>query len=602
MPLRARFTRIITVFGVITPHLGVAMANSMTNGRMELQDVRRAFRGIVVTVAIFSMVMNVLILNGPLFMLQTYDRVLSARSESTLLALIVVMAFLFAIMGLLDWSRGRLLTRLGAEFQARLDQRVFDAILKRSVRDSSVDEKTAAGQQLKDLEAVNRFYASPVFAALFDAPWTPIFLVGLGYFHPWIGVFAVSGGLLLALSAALNQLTTRTSSIKAAVSGYVSDRFADQLRDEAETIHSLGMQSNVFAKWAQARRRSLAMSTRAAELGATFSTITKTFRLMLQSGMLGLGAWLVLREEIAPGVMIASSILMARALQPIETIINQWPMVQRAKRGWENISLLLGEVPLEQKVVELPRPRARLDVQAISVMPPGGNNLILKQITFAIEPGEAVGVIGPSGAGKSTLARCLLGVWPLSGGKITLDSASLDQYDPEQLTSYIGYLPQRVSLFDGTVAENIARLSRNVDSARVMDAARRADAHDMILKLSEGYNTHVQAIGTQLSGGQIQRIGLARALYGDPVVLVLDEPNANLDNEGSLALNRAVIAMKEAGNAVLIMAHRPSAIKECDKLLVLEDGRNKAWGPRDQVMAEMLSNVQIIRKAVGGLS
>lgn len=602
MPLRARLTRIVKVFGVITPHLGVAMANSMTNGRMELQDVRRAFRGIVVTVAIFSMVMNVLILNGPLFMLQTYDRVLSARSESTLLALIVVMAFLFAIMGLLDWSRGRLLTRLGAEFQARLDQRVFDAILKRSVRDSSVDEKTAAGQQLKDLEAVNRFYASPVFAALFDAPWTPIFLVGLGYFHPWIGVFAVSGGLLLALSAALNQLTTRTSSIKAAVSGYVSDRFADQLRDEAETIHSLGMQSNVFAKWAQARRRSLAMSTRAAELGATFSTITKTFRLMLQSGMLGLGAWLVLREEIAPGVMIASSILMARALQPIETIINQWPMVQRAKRGWENISLLLGEVPLEQKVVELPRPRARLDVQAISVMPPGGSNLILKQITFAIEPGEAVGVIGPSGAGKSTLARCLLGVWPLSGGRITLDGASLDQYDPEQLTSYIGYLPQRVSLFDGTVAENIARLSRNVDSARVMDAARRADAHDMILKLSEGYNTHVQAIGTQLSGGQIQRIGLARALYGDPVVLVLDEPNANLDNEGSLALNRAVIAMKEAGNAVLIMAHRPSAIKECDKLLVLEDGRNKAWGPRDQVMAEMLSNVQIIRKAVGGLS
>lgn len=602
MLIRARLSRIVTVFGVITPHLGVAMANSMTNGRIELQDVRRAFRGIVVTVATFSMVMNVLILNGPLFMLQTYDRVLSARSESTLLALIVVMAFLFAIMGLLDWSRGRLLTRLGAEFQARLDQRVFDAILKRSVRDSSVDEKTAAGQQLKDLEAINRFYASPVFASLFDAPWTPVFLVGLGYFHPWIGIFAVSGGLLLALSAALNQLTTRTSSIKAAVSGYVSDRFADQLRDEAETIHSLGMQSNVFAKWAQARRRSLAMSTRAAELGATFSTITKTFRLMLQSGMLGLGAWLVLREEIAPGVMIASSILMARALQPIETIINQWPMVQRAKRGWENISLLLDEVPLEQKVVELPRPRARLDVQAISVMPPGGSNLILKQITFAIGPGEAVGVIGPSGAGKSTLARCLLGVWPLSGGKITLDGASLDQYDPEQLTNYIGYLPQRVSLFEGTVAENIARLSRNVDAARVMDAARRADAHDMILKLSEGYNTHVQAIGTQLSGGQIQRIGLARALYGDPVVLVLDEPNANLDNEGSLALNRAVIAMKEAGNAVLIMAHRPSAIKECDKLLVLEDGRNKAWGPRDQVMAEMLSNVQIIRKAVGGLS
>ncbi len=567
-----------------------------------MHDARRGLRGIIVTVGLFSIFMNLLLLNGPIFMLQTYDRVLAARSESTLLALVIVMAFLFGVLGLLDWARGRLLTRMGAEFQAKLDRRVFAAMLRRSVRDPRVDEKTAAGQQLKDLEAVNRFYASPVFAALFDAPWTPIFLIGLGYFHPWIGAFAVAGGLLLALSAVLNQFTTRTPSVKAAVAGYVSDRFAEQLRDDSETIHSLGMQSNAFEKWSDTRRRALAMSLRSTEAGGTFSTLSRTFRLFLQSGMLGLGAWLVLREEIAPGVMIASSILMARALQPVETLINQWPMVQRAKRGWDNIRALLDEVPQDNALMTLPRPRARLQVRSISVVPPRAATPTLKQISFSIEPGEAVGVIGPSGAGKSTLARCLTGLWPLSGGKITLDGASIDQYAPEELASYIGYLPQRVSLFDGTVAENIARLSRNPDSDRVIAAARRADAHDMILRLSEGYNTPIQAIGTQLSGGQIQRIGLARALYGDPVLLVLDEPNAHLDNEGSLALNRAIATMKDAGNSVLIMAHRPSAIKECDKLLVLEDGQLKAWGPRDKVMAEMLSNVEVIRKTTGGMA
>ena len=578
------------------------MAREHSEGLAELQEVRRKLRGTVLTVGLFSMFMNLLMLTGPLFMLQTYDRVLSARSEATLLALVMVMAFLFAIMGVLDWARGHLLTRLGAEFQAKLDRRVFDAILKRSVRDARVDEKTAAGQQLKDLEAVNRFYASPVFASLFDVPWTPVFLIGLGLFHPWIGIFAVVGGLLLALTAAMNQFSTQAYSVKAAVSGYVSDRFADQLRDEAETIRSLGMQSNAFEKWLKARRKALAMSVRATGVGATYSTVSRTLRLFLQSGMLGLGAWLVLRGEIAPGVMIASSILMARALQPVETLVSQWSMVQRAKRGWDNIGALLEEVPPDRDVVDLPRPKARLEVQGISAMPPRGTAATLKNLSFAIKPGEAIGVIGPSGAGKSTLARCLTGVWPLQAGKITLDGAALDQYDPEALASYIGYLPQHVALFDGTVAENIARLSQTLDATRVMEAARRADAHEMILKLSDGYNTRVQAVGTQLSGGQIQRIGLARALYSDPVLLILDEPNANLDNDGSLALNRAVGAIKAAGNAVLIMAHRPSAIKECDKLLVLEDGLCKAWGPRDQVMSEMLQNVQVIRKSAGGLA
>ncbi|MDX5357829.1 MAG: type I secretion system permease/ATPase [Rhodobacterales bacterium] len=578
------------------------MQDANFSGLSELRDVRRELRGIMVTVGLFSVFMNLLMLTGPLFMLQTYDRVLSARSESTLVALVALMAFMFLIMGLLDWARGRLLTRMGARFQARLDRRVFNAILKRSVSDQKIDEKTGSGQQLKDLEAVNRFYASPVFAALFDAPWTPVFLIGLGYFHPWIGAFAVTGGCLLALSAVLNQYSTRTSSVKAAVSGFVSDRYADQLRDEAETIRSLGMQSNAFEKWGRSREKALDLSVQSADMGGTFSSLSRTFRMFLQSAMLGLGAYLVLQGHIAPGVMIAASILMGRALQPVETLINQWPMVQRSKRAWDNLAALLAEVDEDKSTVELPRPRARLEVQGISVTPPKGKAPTLRQVSFSINPGEAIGVIGPSGAGKSTLARCLTGVWPLTSGKIKLDGAPLDQYHQERLSEYIGYLPQRVSLFDGTVAENIARLSQNFDHERVIEAARKAAAHDMILRLPQGYNTPVQSIGTQLSGGQIQRIGLARALYGNPVLLVLDEPNSNLDNEGSVALNRAIIAMKEAGNAVMIMAHRPSAIKECDKLLVLEDGTRKAWGPREQVMSEMLANVQVIRKAVGGLA
>jgi ATP-binding cassette subfamily C protein len=568
-----------------------------------LREARREIRGLLWVAAFFSIFVNLLMLTGPLFMLQTYDRVLSSRSESTLVALVGLMAGMFLLMGVLDWARGRLMVRFGARFQAGLDRRVFDAILRKSVVDHSIDDVTGSGQQLKDLEALNRFYASQIFMALFDAPWAPIFLLGLALFHPLLGALGLAGGAVLLTVAVLNQVFTRVPTVKAAVQGFVSDRQAEQLRNEAEVIRSLGMQRNAFERWAISRGRALDLNVSAADGGTSFGTLSRTIRLFLQSAMLGLGAWLVLRGEIAPGVMIASSILMSRALQPLETIVNQWSTVQRARRGWTNIATLLAEIPRDTPKVELPRPRARLDVQGISVVPPRATTPTLRRISFTILPGEAVGVIGPSGSGKSTLARSLTGVWPASVGKIRLDGAPLDQFDPERLASYIGYLPQRVSLFDGTIAENIARLDQKFNAADVIAAARKAAAHDLILRLPNGYNTHVQNIGTELSGGQIQRIGLARALYGDPVILVLDEPNSNLDNEGSVALNEAIIAMKKAGNSVLIMAHRPAAIKECDKLLVLEDGEQKAWGPREQVMSQMLSNVQVIRKSVvGGLA
>ena len=570
----------------------------LLSGLSELREARRACRGLMWSAAFFSIFVNLLMLTGPLFMLQTYDRVLGSRSEATLVALFAFVAFLFLVMGLVDWARNRLLTRLGARFQSKLDRRVFEAMLKKAAISKERGESSKMDQQLKDLEAVQRFYASPVFSSLFDMPWAPIFLIGIAFFHPWLGMAAVAGGIVLILSAVLNQIFTKTAAVKSAAASYVSDRYSEQLQNEAETIRSLGMQENAFEKWSKTRNRALEQSVSAADKGGSFSNFSKTFRLFMQSAMLALGAYLVLLGEITPGVMIAASILLGRALSPVETVVNQWSTVQRAKRGWDSLVELLATVPTDSVQVELPRPRARIDVQQVTVIPPNGRQATLRLINFQIRPGEAVGIIGPSGSGKSTLARALTGVWPLAGGKITLDGAPLNQYHPAKLAQYVGYLPQKVSLFDGTVAENIARLSTHYDDEKVVAAAKKAAAHEMILKLSQGYNTPLHAVSTELSGGQIQRLGLARALYSDPVLLVLDEPNSNLDNQGSTALNNAIKAIKAEGGAVVIMAHRPAAIKECEKLLVLEDGARRAWGPREKVMSEMLTNFQEVRTAV----
>ncbi|MEO0866161.1 MAG: ATP-binding cassette domain-containing protein, partial [Pseudomonadota bacterium] len=329
-------------------------------------------------------------------------------------------------------------------------------------------------------------------------------------------------------------------------------------------------------------------------------SLTKTLRLFLQSAMLGLGAYLVLQNEMTPGAMIAGSILLGRALAPIELMLTQWPVAQRASKGWTALSELLGSVPPEQDRTSLPKPKARLVAKSLTVVPPGEKMAALRGLSFDLPPGKAMGVIGPSGAGKSTLARCLTGVWRPAGGSIRLDAASLDQYEPDVLGQHIGYLPQRVQLFDGTIAENIARLSNAPDDAKVVAAAKKADAHEMILELPEGYDTRINAGQQRLSGGQIQRIGLARALYNDPVILVLDEPNSNLDNEGTQALNQAIRQMKSEARSVIIMAHRPAAIQECELLLVIDAGVRTAFGPKDEVLKSMVKNHEQIQRAPAG--
>ena len=570
-------------------------------GTAELRAARAENRSLFWAVFVFSAFVNILMLTGPIYMLQVYDRVLGSSSEPTLVALTALIVFLFIAMGLLDHARSRVAARIGARFMDRLDRRVFSAATRLSA--VAPNDPTAQAAQ-RDLESIQRLLVSPVLMSIFDMPWTPVFLVAIFMFHPLLGWLAIIGGLILVVVTIFNQITTKRPQAEANGATAAAEKMSEQIRSESELIHSLGMRGAAFARWSKAREAQTAAVMAASDLTGAYGATTKTFRLFLQSAMLGLGAWLVLRGELTPGAMIAGSILLGRALAPIEQAVGQWSAVQRAQEGWGRLAALLSRVPTEQEMTPLPRPRAILEAQNISVVPPGEQQAVLKGVSFRLDQGQAMGVIGPSGAGKSTLARAICGVWRPAAGKIRLDGAALDQFDPDVLGSYIGYLPQRISLFDGTIAENIARLAPEPNAAAVVRAAQKAAAHDMILQFPQGYDTKVSAIGGRLSGGQLQRIGLARAMYGDPVLLVLDEPNSNLDNDGSMALNTAIRTMKAEGKAVIIMAHRPAAIQECDVLLVLENGVRTAFGPRDTVLREMVKNhTEIIRSAgPGGVS
>ena len=569
---------------------------AIRTGAAELAAVRRKGRPLYWAVAIFSFVVNMLMLTGPLYMLNVYDRVLGSRSLETLIALSVLVTFLYGMMGILDFVRGRVMGRVGARFQARLDRRVFAASLRASNQSRPPEEARTA---LRDLESVQRLITSPALMALFDLPWTPLFFLGIFVFHPWLGILALAGGAVLIVVALANQLSTKKPLETANAASFQSEALGQQIRQESEMVHALGMRGAAFDRWQIARGASLDATIGASDSAGTYTAMTRTFRLFLQSAMLGLGALLVLRGEMTAGAMIAGSILMGRALAPIEMIVGQWAVFQKGREGWTRLSLLLGSVPEDAPRTALPAPRAILTADSITVVPPGEQQAALRMISFEVKPGQAVGVIGTSGAGKSTLARALTGVWRPAGGKIRLDGASLDQYDPDTLGRYIGYLPQRVQLFDGTIKDNIARMSMTPDDAAVVAAAKKAAAHEMILKLPDGYDTRVTAAGGRLSGGQMQRVGLARAMYGDPVILVLDEPNSNLDNDGSVALNEAIRAAKAEGRAIFIMAHRPAAIQECDMLLVIENGARRAFGPKEEVLREVLRNAGQIAATAG---
>ncbi|MDQ7080130.1 MAG: type I secretion system permease/ATPase [Paracoccaceae bacterium] len=554
-----------------------------------------AGRGLFASAFIFSMVVNLLMLTGPIYMLQVYDRVIASRSEETLTALTLLVVFLYLVMGILDYARGRVMARAGARFQALLDYRVFSASLERAALDRRRPDLNTG---LRDLEAVQQLFSSPAVFAIFDIPWTPVFLLGIFVFHPWLGYLALGGGVLLIFLTFVNQITTATVVAQAVGATARATHLAGTAMSQAETVRALGMRDAIFGRWLRFRTQSLERTILASDLTGTFSAAIRALRMFLQSAMLGLGAYLVLKDQLSAGAMVAGSILLGRALAPIEQAIAQWPLVQHALAGWKNLSDLLNSSPREPPHTPLPAPRAILDVQQLTVIPPGQKHAALRMVSFRIEPGSALGVIGPSGAGKTTLARAIAGIWPHAGGAIRLDGAAIGQYSPDELGRHIGYLPQHVALFDGTVADNIARMSASADPEKIVAAARLAGAHEMILQLPDGYDTWVDQRGGGLSGGQVQRVGLARALYGNPALVVLDEPNSNLDAEGGDALNLAIRSLRKQGRAVIITAHRPAAISECDLLLVLENGMRREFGPRDEVLRTQLRNHHQVALAV----
>ncbi|MEM9433289.1 MAG: type I secretion system permease/ATPase [Pseudomonadota bacterium] len=565
----------------------------IANGRRELRTAYRDCMGLFASVAIFGVFANLLMLTGPLYMLQVYDRVLSSRSVETLLALSILVLFFYAIMGLLEYARGRILSRIGARFLERMSGRVFAAVLRKKTIAPDAEE---AKSGLRDLEAIQNVLSSQTLIAVFDLPWVPVFLLMIFVFHPALGYLALGGGLTLIGLTLLNQWITKRAQVQATTQRQDANRFGDDILAEAELIRAMGMQDASFAKWYKLQRASLSLDLMRTDRTASISAITKSSRLVLQSAMLGLGALMVLRDQMTPGAMIAASILFGRTMAPLDLALSQWGLVQRAQMGWSNLAVLLSDIPEPTDRTALPKPTAHLSCTQLTVVPPEARSATLRMLSFDLPPGQALGVIGPSGAGKSTLARALTGVWSPAGGSVRLGGATLDQYGDRSLGQHIGYLPQKVTMFDGTIGENIAGLDPNVDADAIVAAAQSAAAHDLILRQPDGYDTPFAVAKGRLSGGELQRIGLARALFGDPVLLVLDEPNSNLDAEGTEALNKAVKRTKAAGSSVIIMAHRPSAIQECELLLVIENGLRRAFGARDQVLRDAVLNHERITK------
>ncbi len=560
-----------------------------------LQAATRESKRFLLFAFLFSVFVNILMLTGPLFMLQVYDRVLGSRSEETLVALLILVLVLYGLMWLLDFARTRLLARYGARFQTALDDQVFRGQMTQ-VQSNRPEVISAA----RDLEAIQGFYSSPALIAILDAPFTPLFVAVIFVFHPWLGWFAIAGALVLISITLLNQILTSKRVALSQKTLEEAHRFAENARLASDLVRSQGMLGPVTERFMEHRVEALRANMSAVDWTGAFSTFTKSFRLALQSLVLALGAWLVLRGEMTAGAMIAASILLGRALSPIEQIIARWPQISRARQGRAALSRLLADPLPHPARTRLPRPEGRLAVKGVTVATGPGKPPLLYNISFDLAPGEALGVVGRSGSDKTTIAKTLLGLIEPTVGEVRLGGALVGHYAPEDLGAHVGYLPQDPMLISGTIAENIARMSLAPDSEKVVAAAQKAKAHELILSLPEGYDTRVEDNAIGLSGGQRQRIALARALYGDPVLLVLDEPNSALDQEGSEALNAAVRTAKSEGRSVIIMTHRPVAISECDTLMVIDGGRIKALGPRDEILKSMMRNASDIQRVIGG--
>jgi ATP-binding cassette subfamily C exporter for protease/lipase len=543
-----------------------------------LLGYKRVFR----TIGVFSMLINLLMLVPSIYMLQVYDRVLPSRNGVTLAMLTLMMFLMYGLSSALEYVRSFVVIRVGAKLDMHLNARVYTAAFETNLKQQGVN----AGQALNDLTTIRQFVTGNALFAFFDAPWFPIYLTVIFVFNVWLGLFATIGSAVLVALAIVNERVSRRPLAEATVLSIRSTALATSNLRNAEVIEAMGMLPHLMARWSVLNSGFLARQAEASEKAALVGNVTKFVRLTLQSLVLGLGALLAIDGLVSPGMMIAGSILMGRVLGPLEMVISVWRQWSSAKSAYERLVDLLENNPARRIGMSLPAPAGRLTLEAVSAAAPGGRVAVLQGLSLAIETGDVVGVIGPSASGKSTLARVMVGVWPAAVGTVRLDGADIYQWDKEQLGPHIGYLPQEVELFGGSIAENIARFGQ-IESDKVIEAAKLAGVHDMILRLPQGYDTLVGDRGAGLSGGQKQRIGLARALYGNPALIVLDEPNSNLDETGEAALKQAIDSLREAGKTVVLITHRTSVIAATTKLLLLVEGQLKLYGPTAHVLAAL---------------
>ncbi len=539
-------------------------------------------------VGFFSLFINLLMLVPPLYMLQLYDRVLTSRSEDTLIMLTGIVVILFITMALLEMVRSRILIRVGNKLDELLSQRIFGTLFEMAQDRPG----NATSMPLSDLTQVRQFMTGNGLFAFFDAPWIPIYIGVLFLFHPMFGYFAIFAAIILFCFAIINEYSTKEKLGEANSLSRASTIFVDANLRNAEVINAMGMQKNIQIKWQEKYFGFLNAQSEASSKAGVWANISKTSRMMFQSLMLGLGGYLAIRMEVSPGMMIAGSIIMGRALAPLDLIINSWKGFSSARTSYGRIDTLLKEYPIDKEYMELPAPKGEILLEGAVVIPPNAQQPSLKGISMKIDKGDIVGIIGPSAAGKSSLARIMLGLWPLAAGKVRLDKSDIYQWDRMYLGQHIGYLPQDIELFEGTVSQNIARFNE-VDAKKVVEAAQKAGVHEMILRLPEGYDTIIGAGGATLSGGQRQRIAFVRAIYDNPVLVVLDEPNSNLDEQGELSLIEAVKTLKELDTTVIIITHRPGILKVTNKIAVIKDGLLELYGDTNEILAKMSGQPKI---------
>ena len=560
-----------------------------------MRELIGRFRPCFVYAGLFSVVVNLLLLVPALYMLQLFDRVITSRNESTLVLLTFIAVFALGMMSILDAVRARLLAAAAAALDRHLGPKVLDGLLAQTARLSGAEHLNG----LRDVNTLRAFLLGPGVLAVFDAPWMPLFLALIFVFHPVLGIFALGGAVTMVLIAVANERFTRKPLERVQAEARRAGRYVDAAVRNAEVATALGMLPALTRRWSALNDRVLREQALAAATGGAFSSATKFTRQLVQVVMLAVGAYLVVDQQASPGIMMASSIILGRALAPVELMVGSWRTLVELRGAWERLSKLLAGTPSAAAGLELPAPRGAIAVERLVFGLRANERPILRGLSFALEPGESLGLIGPSAAGKSTLARLVVGVWVPSSGHVRLDGADISSWPRERLGPHIGYLPQDVELFSGSVAENIARLGEP-DSAAVIRAAQRAGVHELVLRLPKGYDSEVGDGGAALSPGQRQRIGLARALYGEPRLVVLDEPNANLDTEGDEALMRALKDLKQAGITTLVIAHRPSLLSGVDKLLLLRDGAVEMFGPRAEIMARVTRGTPQIGVAGGG--